>query len=145
MTLSSWQALVAVGGIHPPLSARSTSKAENPIAPGLLQPCAMYADSAVKMLRVPATAAASLAYIFARTRFGIAIAATIRMIATTISSSINENPFCLRMSPDSLSRLKQFAQVCMASWLPFPQFLAPDPNLLMALLSIQLLAENDAN
>jgi hypothetical protein len=34
----------------------------------------------------------------ARSKFGIAIAAMIRMIATTISNSISEKPFCLRIS-----------------------------------------------
>jgi hypothetical protein len=43
-------------------------------------------------------AAASFADIRARIRFGIAIAAMIRMIATTISSSINENPLGLRIA-----------------------------------------------
>jgi hypothetical protein len=38
-----------------------------------------------------------LAEIRARSRFGMAMAAMIRMIATTISSSINEKPFCLRI------------------------------------------------
>jgi len=42
-------------------------------------------------------AAESLADILERSRFGIAMAAMIRMIATTISSSINEKPFCLRI------------------------------------------------
>src|SRR5437763_528309 len=32
-----------------------------------------------------------------RSRFGMAMAAIIRMMATTISSSISEKPFCLRM------------------------------------------------
>src|SRR5258708_18278624 len=49
------------------------------------------------MLRTEPTAEDSLALILARSRFGIAIAAMIRMIATTISSSINEKPFCLRI------------------------------------------------
>src|SRR5260370_8666313 len=37
----------------------------------------------------------SLAEILARIKLGIAMAAMIRMIATTISNSINEKPFCL--------------------------------------------------
>jgi hypothetical protein len=36
-----------------------------------------------------------LAAIFARSKFGIAMAAMIKMIATTISNSISEKPFCL--------------------------------------------------
>jgi len=42
-------------------------------------------------------AAESLADILERSRFGIAMAAMIRMIATTISNSISEKPFCLRI------------------------------------------------
>jgi hypothetical protein len=42
------------------------------------------------------TAEDSFAAIFARRRFGIAIAAMMRMIATTIRSSIRENPFASR-------------------------------------------------
>jgi hypothetical protein len=38
-----------------------------------------------------------LADILDRSRLGIAIAAMIRIMATTISSSISENPFCLRI------------------------------------------------
>src|SRR5258708_20672916 len=49
------------------------------------------------MLRTEPTAEDSLALILARSRFGIAIAAMIRMIGTTISNSISEKPFCLRM------------------------------------------------
>src|SRR5712692_4466944 len=40
------------------------------------------------------TAEVSFADIFERTRLGMAIAAMIRMIATTISSSMSEKPFC---------------------------------------------------
>src|SRR6266850_6426074 len=50
------------------------------------------------MLLIEATPEAWFAEIRARIRFGIAIAAMIRIIATTISSSISEKPFCLRMS-----------------------------------------------
>src|SRR5512140_3727726 len=49
------------------------------------------------MVRMVAAAAESLAEIRARSKFGMAMAAMIRMIATTISSSINEKPFCLRI------------------------------------------------
>src|ERR1700682_4179615 len=55
-----------------------------------------------------AAADESLAAIRARIRLGIAIAAMIRMIATTISSSISEKPFCcFRISffPSYLSSL----------------------------------------
>src|SRR6202451_4393449 len=50
------------------------------------------------MVRIEATADDSLAAMRARSKFGIAIAAMIRMMATTISSSISEKPFCLRIS-----------------------------------------------
>jgi len=47
----------------------------------------------IELLRTAAAAEDSLAAILARSIFGIAIAAIIRMIATTISNSISENPF----------------------------------------------------
>src|ERR1700729_3763834 len=50
------------------------------------------------MVRTEATAEDSLAAIRARSKFGMAIAAMIRMMATTISSSISEKPFCFRIS-----------------------------------------------
>src|ERR1700719_2590320 len=50
------------------------------------------------MVRSPAAADESLAAILARIRLGIAIAAMIRMMATTISSLISEKPFCFRIS-----------------------------------------------
>src|SRR5690242_13891528 len=50
---------------------------------------------AVFRVRSEPTAEAWLAAIFDRNRFGMAMAAIIRMIATTIKSSINEKPFCL--------------------------------------------------
>jgi hypothetical protein len=49
----------------------------------------------VLYVRKEATADASLAAIFERSKFGIAIAAMIKMMATTINNSINEKPFCL--------------------------------------------------
>ena len=49
------------------------------------------------MVRIELTAEASLAAIRARSRLGMAIAAMIRMIATTISNSINEKPSGLRI------------------------------------------------
>src|SRR5438477_1343648 len=52
---------------------------------------------AVTSVRTEAAAEDSFAAILARSRFGMAIAAMIKMIATTISNSINEKPFCLRM------------------------------------------------
>src|SRR5256885_6556469 len=60
------------------------------------------------MVRTALTADDSLAAIRARSRFGMAMAAIIRMIATTISNSISEKPFCLRIS---LSPLLPLASV----------------------------------
>src|ERR1051326_3153104 len=56
-----------------------------------------YVTSVVLMVRIVLAAAALLAAIRDRIRFGIAMAAMIRMMATTISSSISEKPFCLRI------------------------------------------------
>jgi hypothetical protein len=47
----------------------------------------------VPMVRSEEAAEASFAAILALVKLGTAIAATIRMIATTISNSIRENPF----------------------------------------------------
>jgi len=52
----------------------------------------MKVASAVFNVRIVATAEASLEAIRERNRFGMAIAAMIRMIATTMSSSIRLNP-----------------------------------------------------
>src|SRR5277367_2714822 len=54
-----------------------------------------YATMVVFNVRSEATADASLAAIFERSKFGIAIAAIIKIIATTINNSISEKPFCL--------------------------------------------------
>jgi hypothetical protein len=51
----------------------------------------------VLVVRTELAADDSLAEIRARNRFGIAIAAMIRIIATTISNSISEKPLCLRI------------------------------------------------
>jgi hypothetical protein len=49
------------------------------------------------MVRIEPTAEDSFAAMRDRRRFGMAIAAMIRMIATTIKSSIREKPFCFFM------------------------------------------------
>src|SRR5882762_11650957 len=54
------------------------------------------------MVRREPTAEASFAAMRDRSRFGIAMAAMIRMIATTISNSIREKPFCFFMMLDLL-------------------------------------------
>src|SRR5437899_10688147 len=50
------------------------------------------------MVRNEPTAEAWLAAIRAFNKLGMAMAAMIRMIATTISNSISEKPFCLRIA-----------------------------------------------
>src|SRR5260370_26450354 len=55
--------------------------------------------AAVLIMRSEATAEASLARRRERRKLGIAIAEIIKMIDTTISSSIKEKPFCFRISP----------------------------------------------
>src|SRR5215831_17485255 len=84
---------LAVDGVQGGAPPRLTSEVENPCA-GYV---ALYEISAVLMVRNEPTADDSLADIRARIRFGMAIAAMIRMIATTISNSINEKPFCFRI------------------------------------------------
>src|SRR5229473_450335 len=54
------------------------------------------------MVRTEPTADDSFAAIFERSKFGMAMAAMIRMIATTISNSIREKPFCFFMMLDLL-------------------------------------------
>src|SRR5436309_5836978 len=49
------------------------------------------------MVRSEATAEDSFAAILARSKFGMAMAAMIRMIATTINNSITEQPRCFVM------------------------------------------------
>src|SRR5216684_3991456 len=56
------------------------------------------------MVRTEPTAEDSFAAIFERSKFGIAMAAMIRMIATTISNSIREKPFCFFMMLDLLEK-----------------------------------------
>jgi hypothetical protein len=53
-----------------------------------------YVTAEVLIVRIEPTAEASLAAIRDRRRFGIAMAAMMRIIATTISNSISEKPFC---------------------------------------------------
>jgi hypothetical protein len=56
------------------------------------------------MVRREPTAEASFAAIRDRSKFGIAMAAMIKMIATTISNSIREKPFCFFMMLDLLEK-----------------------------------------
>src|SRR5690348_13556218 len=55
-----------------------------------------YVISAVLMVRIELTAEDSFAAMRARSKLGMAMAAMINMMATTIKSSIREKPFCLR-------------------------------------------------
>src|SRR5271168_65817 len=50
------------------------------------------------MVRNDPTADVSLAAMRERNRFGMAMAAMMRMMATTINSSMRENPFCFCMN-----------------------------------------------
>src|SRR5205814_10178991 len=56
-----------------------------------------YVTSPVLIVRSELTADDSFAAMRARSKFGIAMAAMIKIIATTISNSINEKPFCFRI------------------------------------------------
>src|SRR6202030_305633 len=76
------------------------------------------------MVRIEATAEASLAAIFERIKLGIAIAAMIKIIATTMSNSISEKPFCLlRMCIESL-----LENLCCQSTARIPAGLVPTQN-----------------
>jgi hypothetical protein len=75
------------------------------------------------MVRREPTAEDSFAAIRDRRRFGIAMAAMIKMIATTISNSIREKPFCLApIMNDSFvsNNLTAFRRTIVhaASWRP---------------------------
>src|ERR1700694_2557955 len=73
--------------------------------------------SAVLIIRTEAAAEESLADMRARMRFGIAIAPMIRRMATTMSNSINEKPFCFLIER---ALLFSFESMCTV--------LAPVPN-----------------
>ena len=62
------------------------------------------------MVRMELTEDASLAAMRARSKFGMAMAAMIRIIAITISSSISEKPFCFRISFSLFSRNQMWSQ-----------------------------------
>src|SRR5258708_1169093 len=76
------------------------------------------------MVRTEATAEASLAAILDRIKLGIAIAAMIKIIATTMSNSMSEKPFCLlRMCIESL-----LENLYCQSTAPIPAGLVPTQN-----------------
>src|SRR5580704_1809020 len=76
-------------GVSPPVP-RSNRWTEYPMLPYMLE----YAISAVSIACTEDTAEDSFAEILARRKLGMAIATMIRMMATTTSNSINENPAC---------------------------------------------------
>src|SRR5205807_9298735 len=84
-------------GDGPPKDAKSTEKPVPQVEE--------YVTSAVPIVRTEPTAEDSLAAIFERSKFGMAMAAMIRMIATTISNSIREKPFCFFMRLNLLGSL----------------------------------------
>src|SRR5580692_10774559 len=102
-----------VAGSFPNTSSINSAAAQVPAAPAAppnwacvrVKP-SLYVDanvsSAEEIVRSVPTAADWFAAILARSRFGIAIAAMIKMIATTINNSINEKPFCLLFIGSSL-------------------------------------------
>ena len=51
-----------------------------------------------------------MAAILARDRFGMAMAAMIKIIATTTNNSMSEKPFCLLHMMNSLSRLHRYRE-----------------------------------
>src|SRR5437660_14993 len=73
---------------------------------------ALYATCAVAILRTELAAEDSLAAILARKKLGMAIAAMIKMIATTMSSSIREKP---RLVPRPQKRFGT-CEIMMALW-----------------------------
>src|SRR5713101_4365511 len=87
-----------------PPSPRFARLAENPI-PGNADE---YEISAVFNACREAAADASLACMRARNRLGIAIAAIMRIIATTINNSISEKPFCARFMKMNSDRCERF-------------------------------------
>src|SRR5208283_4970605 len=71
--------------------------------------CVAYCVLAVFNVRTEPTAEDSFAEMRAFSKFGMAIAAMIRMIATTISNSISENPFCFFIRAPWMSYLSERA------------------------------------
>src|SRR5258708_29305312 len=95
------QALAAVAFAQGAAPPRLVSNGAKPAAGYVVA----YVTSAVLIVRREPTAEASFAAIRDRIKFGIAMAAMIRMIATTISNSISEKPFCFFMVLDLLEKI----------------------------------------
>src|SRR5437762_679319 len=84
------------------------------------------------MVRSELTADASLAAMRARSKFGIAIAAMIKMIATTISNSISEKPFCFRISFVPSSPFKKSCGLSRPNWRYVRHFIGQSRKLPLA-------------
>src|SRR5271163_2860744 len=74
--------------------------------------------AAVLMVRMEPTAEASFAAMRDRSRLGIAMAAMIKMIATTISNSISEKPFCFLFIVSPRSRGSKIVLYSLAGYAP---------------------------
>src|ERR1051325_1933789 len=102
-------AVAMVHGGAPPSRARL---AEKPV-PQLAE----YVTSALPMVRTEPTAEDSFAAILDRSKFGMAMAAMIKMIATTIKSSIREKPFCFFiLSPSGFEVPEALAVTRAGAW-----------------------------
>src|SRR5260370_20165772 len=89
------QALVEVGRVAPvQLPARLERRPAKPT----VGKAELYESCAVFKVRIDAAATDSLATMRECRKLGIAIAAMIRMIATTINSSMRENPVVFRIA-----------------------------------------------
>src|SRR6266480_3631537 len=96
-------------GDGPPKDAKSTEKPVPQVEE--------YVTSAVPIVRTEPTAEDSLAAILDRSKFGIAMAAMIKMIATTIKSSIREKPFSFFMkSPSGFEVPESLTAVRACTW-----------------------------
>ena len=96
------QAEAAVAVTHGDAPPREARLAEKPVPHE-----EEYVTSAVPIVRTEPTAEDSFAAIFERSKLGIAMAAMIKMIATTIKSSIREKPLCFILSVS----LRNFGEV----------------------------------
>src|SRR5216684_3056081 len=85
------------------------------------------------MVRSEATAEASLAAMRDLKRFGIAIAAMIKIMATTISNSISEKPFCFFMPSPRMSSASKRLQ-CKLLAKPNDRELKKGPSVLPSAL-----------
>jgi hypothetical protein len=106
-----------------PPSLRDGKSAENPIG-NVVE----YMISEVMIVRMDEIAEASFALMRERIRFGIATAAMTKIMATTISSSMSENPFCFRPIAIKLRDISSVFNNTIAQHAAYPldylQFLA---------------------